>query len=314
MKTSLPYLRDSYKDGSALKERHFTTEDALYFYKSFRPKSAVPKEMIQNVNSVKQIDKLFKLKGIQFGNWVTTEDKYNYLALTYLCLKDINKVLKFKDENMGLNGLLAFSFGARGVSSALAHYESNHQVINITRYWRTDKINRIRIALGQAPIRDIPKETRLLKTGGAGSMAHEYGHFLDYSFGRYRDQHKESNWLSGVYRTTKRTVEYSKNHVLRNKMNKVINTALNDKKGNPSAYYKRIAPKNEGQSEYWTRRLEVFARIFEQYISYKLDKMNINNRFLSKTVYKSSVYLKPNEFKSIIKPMDDLIKEMRKHV
>jgi hypothetical protein len=310
---NLPYIRDSYHDGTSLKERAFSLDDAQYFYKIFRPKSAIPVSMVKKVNSVAAIDKEFSLKGIQFGNWVTTEDKYNYLAITYLCLKDINKILKFKGQNMGLNGLLALSYGARGVSSAAAHFDALNQVINITRYWRTDKINKERMNFGLSPIPNIPKEQRLLKTGGAGAMAHEYGHFLDYSLGRYIDTNKDSNWLSGPYRNSKTKIEYSKNHVLRNKLNNVLNIALEKPDGKPTAFFERIKPK-PNKSDYWIRRLEVFARIFEQYISFKMKELKIDNKFLSQPVYDPHYYLRPAEFKKVLKPMDDLIKEMRKVV
>ena len=305
---SIPYITDTYLDGKSHKETAFSLANAADFYRLFRPGGTVPKDVVKTANSVEATGKMFKLKGIQFGNWTTTEDRHDYLALTYLCLTDMNKVLKFKNNNLGLDGKLAFSFGSRGSGGALGHYESNNQVINITRYWRTDKINRIRESFGKPPLLFIPKSERFEKTGGAGSFAHEYGHFLDYTFGRYIAVSKDSNWLTGPYRTTSITIE-EQNHPLRKLTKEVMDAILLDSKGNRSAYSKRI----QKEGEYWNRRLEVFARFFEQYISFKLSKLKITNKFLAKPVYRSSVYLNNKEFAKVVPKMDKLVAEMRKY-
>lgn len=308
MKTSTPYITDTFLDGRAAKETAFDLKSAQDFYRLFRPGGAVPKEIVKTANSVTETGKMFKLKGIQFGNWTTTEDRHDYLALTYLCLSDMNKILKFKNKNLGLDGKLAFSFGARGSGRALAHYESRSQVINITRYWRTDKINRIREAFGKHPLKNIPKIQRFEKTGGAGSFAHEYGHFIDYTFGRYIEPNKKSNWLTGEYRTTAITIDVQKTR-LRKLTKEVMDAILLDAKGERSAYSKRIM----GYGEYFNRRLEIFARFFEQYISYKLNNLKIKNKFLAKPVYNPTTYLNSKELQKVIPKMDALIKEMRKY-
>jgi hypothetical protein len=86
---------------------------------------------------------------------------------------DLNKVLRF-NNNLGFD-LLGITFGARGRGSALAHYEPNTNLINITRYsddWYC-------------------KNVRFFSTGGLGSLAHDYGHFLDYFAGAYLDKDAE---------------------------------------------------------------------------------------------------------------------------
>lgn len=305
---STPYITDTYLDGRSHKETAFSILNAQDFYRLFRPGGSVPKQIVKTANSVEQTGKLFKLKGIQFGNWTTTEDRHDYLALTYLCLTDMNKVLKFKSKNMGLDGKLAFAFGSRGQGSALAHYESGSQVINITRYWRTDKINKIRYSLGKPMFASIPKQERFEKTGGAGSFAHEYGHFLDYTFGRYIAVNKDTNWLTGTYRTTAITIDKQK-HPLRKAMKEVMDSILLNSKGERSKYSQRIM----GLGEYTNRRLEVFARIFEQYIADKLRKLKIKNKFLTEPVYNKANYLRPSELEKVVPKMDKLVREMRKY-
>jgi hypothetical protein len=305
---NLPFIEDTYLDGTALKEQVFTTDDANYFYKTFRPGAPIPKEMVKVVNDAQKICEIFNLKGVQFGNWLTTEDKYNYLAATYICFNDINKVLKFKSNNIGFKNLI-LSFGARGVSSASAHFESSTEAINITRYWRSDKIVKLLQSFGK-PVKKgtiFPKNDRLLTTGGAGALAHEYGHFLDYFFGRYAEPNKTSNWLSGPYRTTAKKIDVP-TQPLRLQMYYVINTALFDPKGKPTTYNKNISK----ESDYINRRLEIFARIFEQYILYKLKVLKIENKFLTKTVYKNNFYMNEAEFKKVLPHLDKLVLMMQK--
>lgn len=80
------------------------------------------------------------------------------------------------------------------------------------------------------------------------------------------------------------------------------------KDGRSTAYGKRLA----GRKAYWLRRTEIFARIFEQYVQYKLKQNGIENKFLTKLKYEGSVYMKPAELKKIIPKMDYLMLEMRK--
>lgn len=311
MKT--PIFRDTFKDGSSIKEQYWDKDNTRIFYDDFRPGGKVPKDMISTINSVKKVDQYFNLKGIQFGNWLSTEDKYNYLAIAFICLRDINKVLKFPKNNLGLNGKLAISFGARGISSALAHFESHKQVINITRYHRHDKIrNKMRSAgVSIEPGTLFKKSWRLLNTGGGGSLAHEYGHFLDFMFGYFVETEKEAAWLTGPHRTVARSIDDpDPKHKMRVIMKEVMDAALFNKDGSDSQFSKRL----DNFSEYINRRIEIWARIFEHYIAYKLKKMKISNRFLSKPVYRDEYYLTGPEMARIAPKIDKLVKEMRKHV
>lgn len=61
-----------------------------------------------------------------------------------------------------MGGELSIAFGARGSGNAMAHYEPLRQVINLT------------------------------KTKGAGSLAHEYGHAIDYIIGSKVNKNSKS--------------------------------------------------------------------------------------------------------------------------
>lgn len=308
----MPLFSDNLQDQTAIKHAYWTPRKVNELYKKWRPGSSVSQTLFSMADSPEKIAKVYKLRGFQFGNWITPEDKYNYLAIAYICFNDINRVLKFKN-NIGLSGRLGVSFGARGASAAAAHFEAQTEIINISRYWRNDRLKKYYEAFGQR-VPDgyiFKKEDRLLETGGAGSFAHEYGHFLDYSFGRYIEPDAKSNWLTGIYRTTARKITVDPGKKLRNLTKNVMDAALLDKNGNPSAYSKKLSGV---KSDYINRRLEIFARIFEQYIQHKLKDMKINNRFLTQLVYKSNFYLTPTELKKVVPHMDKLISEMRKYV
>lgn len=95
----------------------------------------------------------YGLRGGEFGNYETGKDRLASLNMAYDAFEDLASALGIKARDIGLDGKLAIAFGARGRGAALAHYEPEKNVINITRY------------------------------RGAGSLAHEWGHALDMYLG-----------------------------------------------------------------------------------------------------------------------------------
>lgn len=95
--------------------------------------------------------KRFDLFGIEFGNWMNQSDRLNFLYASTVTFTDMAKVLKVPFSKIGLNGQLALALGARGNGGgAMAHYEPGQIVINLT------------------------------KTGGKGSLIHEWAHAFDH--------------------------------------------------------------------------------------------------------------------------------------
>ena len=78
--------------------------------------------------------------------------------MAYDAFYDMAKAVGIRAEDISLPSLsrkgLAIAFGARGRGNALAHYEQDLEVINLT------------------------------KLRGAGSLAHEWGHALDHMIGQ----------------------------------------------------------------------------------------------------------------------------------
>lgn len=96
----------------------------------------------------------FNFKGGEFGNWLNDNDRQQSLNYGYDALLDLSKALSISPTDISLDGKLSIAFGSRGSGSALAHYEPNREVINLT------------------------------KMKGAGSLAHEWGHALDDIIGK----------------------------------------------------------------------------------------------------------------------------------
>src|SRR5206468_9561042 len=90
-----------------------------------------------------------RMRGVQFGNWMTDDERQRHLRLASGAFADLADLLGLCDEEISLGGTLGIAFGARGKGTALAHYESGLRVINLTR------------------------------KNGLGSLAHEWGHFFD---------------------------------------------------------------------------------------------------------------------------------------
>lgn len=265
------------------------------FFEEIRPKLDLPANL--RGNDLSLIVTKFNIKGIGYGNWVTIEDRINYTYSLILSFYDLNKILRF-NYNIGM-GILGVSFGARGSGSALAHFEPFYNIINITRYKKGMD----------------PKEVRFFATGGLGSLAHEYGHFLDYFAGEYLSKVSDHFSLTdGISVSKQRTntgvrmrdiVDDIMELIIWKKPNEVLST-----------YYSRLIkvigdPESE-KGQYWIRRNELFARAFEVYCSIKLNQMNIKNLLLVQSKYRSDVYLKVGEMGTIIKKFDELFNEIRK--
>lgn len=106
--------------------------------------------------------KTFTFHGGEFGNWLNDNDRQYSLDYGYDAFYDLALALDIPSEAISMGGELSIAFGARGSGNAMAHYEPLRQVINLT------------------------------KTKGAGSLAHEYGHAIDYIIGSKVNKNSKS--------------------------------------------------------------------------------------------------------------------------
>lgn len=288
-------------------------------YSEFRP--GFSKVMPKDYDPFDQasVIRKFKLNGFEYGNWLTQEDRYNYFLAFQIAFFDLQGILQF-GYNLGLNKTIGIAFGARGKSAANGHFEPDTFMINLPRYKEAKKLISPltnRPVFGDQTTGQV-KSILFYKTGGVGSLAHEYAHSLDYYFGTYIDQDKRY----GKYRSLTQgwsisddpDTDYRKDS-LRYDANMIIKKLIWQNDTEYTRYYQVLKTAREAGkiSDYWLRHCELFARAFETYIHYKLKRKNIQNAFLVKSKYEGQwPYPDKKTLKTIIPYFDSLIIKMRK--
>ena len=265
-------------------------------FKKMRPGMKLPGGL--KVNDPNVIARKFNLKGIGFGNWVTIEDRINYLYALVYAMYDLNKVLSM-NFNLGL-GVLTVTFGARGVGGHLAHYESGSDIINISRYKQGIF---------------SPKSVRFLTTGGIGSLAHEYGHFMDYFAGGSFEKNNSVYALSGGSSVATDRVGISS--PIRTTMDEILERLIWKVPGKVrSRFYARLLQTLEAadKGEYWIRRNELFARTFEAWVLWKLKQTGIRNYLLTSSKYTPQVYPNMAEIKALDPLLSKFIKQFKTYI
>lgn len=186
----------------------------------------------------------FGVRGGQFGNWVTGDERQAMLNATYDGFMDLSKALNIEPKAIGLNGTLGIAFGARGSGSASAHYETDEKVINLT------------------------------KTRGAGSLAHEWWHALDHSMSSTVELTTKNfkTWASPQGNKLREDIRTEPmNDSLKLLMNTIKNSDLQKRSQTADAYR---------SPAYFSTNVEMTARAFESYIQHELSKNGIKNDFL----------------------------------
>ena len=309
---------DTFNDKLSTADKTAKSSEFELFYKESRK----PEPNLKDLNKLflgkndlqNSIIKTYGLRGFQFGNWVTNEDRINYLISMRLCFIDLQNVLKFKANNLGLSGTLGVALGSRGIAKASAHFEPHTRVINISRYKRADVMAKMYSIIDSGvTAKDFTKEYLWFNTGGIGSFAHEYGHFLDNCFCIFQEQNGRNYFLTGskLIDPIKRIKYDTKKMPLHSLMNKIIETLIFDKKGELSPFFRRLKEADGERKVYYQLRCEIWARLFEQYIQIKLAEKKIYNIFLTKRKYSNSVYLTPTEIKPVIPLIDKLMIHFR---
>jgi len=103
----------------------------------------------------KKLAEDYKFKAVQYGNSMPDKERAAHTKWTIQAMSDLAGILNLPIEQVTANGRLGVAFGARGKAGGkkglqvIAHYESVTKMINLTR------------------------------ANGFGSLAHEWGHFMD---------------------------------------------------------------------------------------------------------------------------------------
>lgn len=179
----------------------------------------------------------FGFRGGEFGNWMGEADRQYSLNYGYDALMDLSYALKIDPKDISLDHQLAIAFGARGKGSAVAHYEPEREVINLT------------------------------KMKGAGSLAHEWGHALDDIAGQKLD----GDLLTSRYMSEK--FSYIKTLMDTMKYKTVISESGDSVKVKTDFYENSCTFNDMFTKEghgYWNSDVEMFARAFACYVKDQL--------------------------------------------
>jgi phage gp29-like protein len=220
-----------------------------------------------------------QLRGLQFGNYVTDEEREHHLLKSAEALTDLSDVLGVPAEYVSWKGRLGIAYGARGKGNATAHYEPGSVVINLTR------------------------------ASGAGSLAHEWGHFFDHALAGFAVSGDMDGHSSGDYESERTSAKrFAKDprgpHGVELDEKGRVKTI--DRSSEPlfqaydglrqswreSGFHDRLRgvlqkAVNDGlisedkANNYWRTGREVFARSFERFVQRKLEKRGQKNTYLA---------------------------------
>lgn len=185
----------------------------------------------------------FGFRGVEFGNYVTQKERQRYLNEAYDAFMDLADLLGVSPKALSLGGQLGFAIGARGGGGKnAAHYEPELNVINLT------------------------------KTQGAGSLAHEWWHALDFYFNQRNGERKRP--------ATGNTVAESFDASVRREMAEAFVGLM--EKVNDSEYFRRSKRlDNKTNRQYFATDTELGARAFQDYVQRRLTERGQVNDFLS---------------------------------
>jgi hypothetical protein len=200
----------------------------------------------------------FKIRGIEFGNWVPQAERQEIIDMTYDALNDLVEIFGMADPFASLGGKLGFAFGSRGtgLGGGAAHFEPGKWIIHLTR-----------------------------KTG-AGSIAHEFGHALDHYIAYRSFGLKEK----GLFTEGSSSRNYASSTAFLGRSEKpsdqAVLTAMHAWHQKIHAYrdfstFIRDAYSMDSRlTGYWGSDCEIFARCFEVYIYDALGKKSQHNDYL----------------------------------
>lgn len=201
----------------------------------------VPKD---TTAATKHILEKLKMRGVQWGNYVTDDERQHHLTHVAGAFADLADVMGLRPEDMSLDGTLGLAIGARGRAGALAHYEPDTKVINLTR------------------------------KGGVGALAHEWGHMFDHSLTGYKHYRSGQSMhgpegpddpLHKAYRGLAKAMASSGfERRMKDAVQSHVRAGMSTKKG-----------------QYWTSPHEVFARAFESHVDHVLRTSGRVNTYLA---------------------------------
>lgn len=247
----------------------------------------------------------FGFRGVEFGNWVNSEQRQAAVNNAYDALMDMAEALNIPPKAIGLGGRLGLAFGSRGHGGfAAAHYEPTNEVINLTR------------------------------DNGDGTVAHEWMHALDHAL------QKDKRGAEAM-KDFKRALEMR--YSIGNMMSLLDRLLLKkawiggDKRASPEETARRFieqymfAPKwrmgtktdfkadADKLGDYWKRPDELFARAGESYVydrtrggsPYLVDKWVAPNAVTPAQGYRGRPYPTETDRAEFAQYYDDLMRHLQ---
>jgi hypothetical protein len=203
----------------------------------------------RNITS-KELMETFGFRGVEFGNWVEGKARQESVNDAYDALMDMAVALNVSPKAISLNGGLGLAFGARGSGKAMAHYESDKVVINLT------------------------------KTKGAGSLAHEWWHAMDNYFGKKRGESSGFLTDNPQVRVVRTPDGFKDDTRIRKETVDAFKGVMDTIR--KSGLRKRSQKLDTSRSkDYWSTAIEMSARSFENYIIEKLAATSQQNDYLA---------------------------------
>jgi hypothetical protein len=278
---------------------------ALIAHNYFNPGKV--KKYMPSVKDSETTVKRFGLRGLQYGNWLSQEDRYNYLFALTISMYDMKDLLNLPFQKIGFNKKLTLALGARGAGGALAHFEPYRFAINLTRY--PDKITTYSGEVIKFLKKDGSKYKALLTRGGIGAFSHEWAHALDFYLGR-------TEYISGG-----RSTRYKPNKSMLNQksaagtMERIlfkINCNPDGSKSKFRSHLEKTLKQNSFAGDYFVRRNEIFARVFEAYCAMELKRKGEQNTFIAQSKYLNWAYPSPNLIRKVAPDIKELLRYYRR--
>ncbi|MCC7334439.1 MAG: hypothetical protein IT422_05065 [Pirellulaceae bacterium] len=253
------------------------------------------------------------LRGVQWGNTVTDEERKHHAAKAVEALTDLADTLGLHPNDIALEGKLGLAIGARGKGLAAAHYEPGSQVINLTR------------------------------ANGVGTLAHEWGHGFDHMLNGFglsqQGERKGGDYMSEDLDTHEISLDKhgrqwksttSKPEHMESMGYTVTPRPKSDIRKAYQAWNKAAKPfvdrvksqlredvkgklMSDKKAQYWSSHRELFARAFERHVQHKLREAGNENTYLSGMGGSHPYWPSDEENKQMAPAFDKIFEEYRKH-
>jgi len=211
-------------------------------------------------------------KSLQYGNSVTDSEREHHTKGALGAFKDLSEITGIPENEVSFSGRLGLGFGARGKGNALAHYEPDTFMINMTR------------------------------KRGFGSLGHEWFHALDNVISNVStNKPYKGLGYGGMATEGQLDPDSSTATIIGGKIKKVTEIIVPE-----------MQKKLKGYQGYWREPKEIMARSFEAYLNDRLKKKGRSSTYLAKEDYGHIVYPQGKTKEKLFDAFDDLFAEINK--